>query len=352
MTPKSKFEFWNQTYVIEGEPHGCARALAAVCSTLHADAIRADNDANTLRTMCSAFPLGNKQVIVLTAPNAELTAALSGIIAGTAPRCAGVVVYWPDAYMDRRTSFAAEAVKRKRIYEYPYYVIGDSESLKKYLTDWEIQSGVKIAVKAKPWLLAHAPLRQTNVRGTKGVREETVYDIPALESDLDKLALWAQCENRDVLSADDLEMGIWQSEIHNQWDFCDAFIAGEHVALTTQLPDANYLGLVRMLVTQCHFAAQVKAGQADSSIGGAEIAAGYSYLDGSSSGYKSPHPYRVKMVAKKLINVPQQRILSLVNLCNAASLDMLAGFNHELIFHRMVLSAVDNNPYVSFADCS
>ena len=114
-----------------------------------------------------------------------------------------------------------------------------------------------------------------------------------------------------------------------------------------------------MLLSQCHFVAQVKALELEISrdaddaarkFGGAEIIQNYTNLGGQSEGYKSQHPFRVKMAARKFKNTSLARVISLINLCNAATIDMVNGFNPEIVFNMLLLSAVDNTPYLAFTN--
>jgi len=361
MKKKSKVEttgIWSKVYVIEGEPTGCALALEELKDTLKSKVVRV-SDAETLKSTCQAFQFGGIGTIVLVqSPKAEMLAAMLDIANSPGARCTALIAYYPGAYADRRASFISEANKRNRTYEYAYHIVNEPEELRKQLTDWESRSGIKIAVKAQPWLVEHAPVKKADVRGPKGAKEELVYDIPSLESDLDKLAGLAASEGRDILSVDDLEMGIYTSSIDSQWDYCDAFILGNEGILNMELPEQNYVGATRMLASQCQFAAQVKAygdRAIDNSdavamhIGGAEVAAKYTFLGGTSEGYKKAHPFRVKMAARKFKNISLQRIISLIELCDAATKDMLSGHAHQTVYNMMILSSLNQMQYCKFA---
>lgn len=358
---KSKAEavrgIWSKVYVIEGEPTGCALAIDELKDTLKSKVIRV-SDADTLKATCQAFQFGETGTIVLVqAPKAEMLAAMLDVAHSHGARCTALIAYYPGSYADRRTSFIAEANKRNRAYEYAYHIVNEPETLRSQLSDWESRSGVKIAVKAKPWLLEHAPVKKADVRGPKGSKEELVYDIPSLESDLNKLAGFATSEGRDILSVDDLELGIYTTSVDSQWDYCDAFIIGNESILNMEPPDQNYIGTARMLVSQCQFAAQVKAygdraiensDEVAMHIGGAEVAAKYTFLGGTSEGYKKTHPFRVKMAARKFKNVSLQRIVSLIGLCDAATKDMLSGHTHSTVYNMMVLASLNQMQYCEF----
>lgn len=345
---------WSKVYVIEGEPTGCALALGELKEVLKSKVIRVA-DADALKSACNAFQFGATGTIVLAqSPKADMLATLLEVANATSARCTALIAYYPGAYADKRTSFVSEANKRKRIYEYAYHIVNEPDELRRQLTDWESRSGVKIAIKAKPWLIEHAPVKKVDVRGPKGSKEELVYDIPSLESDLDKLAGLALAEGRDILSVDDLELGIYTASVDSQWDYCDAFILGNESILKMELPDQNYVGTTRMLASQCLFAAQVKAygdRAIDSSdavamhIGGAEMASKYTFLGGASEGYKKAHPFRVKMAARKFKNISIERIVSLIELCDSATKDMLSGHNHITVYNMMVLASLNQMQY-------
>lgn len=349
---------WSKVYVIEGEPNGCALAIEELKNTLHSKVVRV-SDVETLKSSCQAFQFGGTGTIVLAqSPKAEMLTAMLNIANSPSTRCAALVAYYPGAYADRRTSFIAEANKRNRTYEYVYHIVSEPDDLRRQLYDWESRSGVKVAIKAKPWLIEHAPVKKADVRGAKGSREELVYDIPSLESDLDKLAGLAMAENRDILSVEDLEMGVYTSSVDSQWDFCDAFILGNENILRMELPDQNYVGTTRMLASQCQFAAQVKSygdraiNDSDAvavHIGGADMAAKYTFLGGTSEGYKKAHPFRVKTAARKFKDVSLQRIISLIELCDVATKDMLSGHAHSTVYNMMILASLNQVQYCKFS---
>jgi hypothetical protein len=237
-------------------------------------------------------------------------------------------------------------------------LVNDPDFFKDYLSDWESRSGIKIAVKAKPWLITNAPTKKADVRGAKGAKEEIIYDIPSLESDLNKIAELAKCENRDILSDEDLKSGVYVSCIDSQWDYCDAFILGSDAVLKMTLPEQGYVGIVRMLASQCNFVAQIKSygdkainnsDEIANHIGGAEIHSKYPFLGGHSEGYKKIHPFRLKMSAKKFKNISLQRVLSLLELCNMATHDMLNGYSHELVYDMMLLASLNQIQYTKFS---
>lgn len=345
---------WSKVYLIEGEPTGCALVLEELKDTLKSKVVRV-NDVESLKPACQAFQFGSTGTIVLVqSPKAEMLAALLEVANSPNSRCNALVVYYPGAYADRRTAFVSEANKRKRNYEYLYHIVNDHDAFREQLSDWESRSGVKIAVKAKPWLIEHAPVKKVDVRGAKGSKEEMVYDIPSLESDLDKLAGMALGEGRDILSVDDLMLGVYTSSVDSQWDYCDAFITGSAAILSMSMPDQSYVGATRMLASQCQFASQVIAhgdkaiensDAVAAQIGGADFAAKYSFLGGSSEGYKKTHPFRVKMAARKFKNVSLQRVLSLLELCNTATQDMLSGHQHSTVYDMMILASLNQMQY-------
>lgn len=351
---------WSKVYVVEGEPNGCALALEELKDIHSGKIVHADDSIDSIKTLCQSFQFGSQGIIVLVqSPKSEILSALLDIANSGSARCAALVVYYPGAYADRRTGFVSEAHKRNRVYEYEYHLVNVLESFHAQLSDWETRSEVKIAVKAKPWLVEHAPIKKADVRGARGSKEEMVYDIPALESDLYKLAAWVQTEGRDILSVDDLQLGIYSSTANNQFDYCDAFILGSESILSMDLPDKNYVGITRMLVSQCHFVAQVKSHrdaawlQSDTvaqHIGGAECAAKYPFLDGKSEGYKKTHPFRIKMSGQKFKNISLERVLSLIELCNIATRDMLNGYPHAIIYEMMVLASLNQMQYSKFTE--
>lgn len=348
---------WSKVYVIEGEPNGCALALDELRGTLKSKVIRV-SEIDALKTACQAFQFSGAGTIVLVqSPKSEMLTTMLDVANSPSARCAALIAYYPDSYSDRRTAFISEASKRNRIYEYAYCILNDAEELRSQLNDWENRSGVKIAVKAKPWIIKNAPFRKTDIRSSKGLKEELVYDIQSLESDLNKLADLAIAEGRDVLSIDDLIDGIYTYAVDNQWDYCDAFILGNESILNMEPPDQNYVGATRMIASQCQFAALVKSHgdkAIDNSdvvamhISSAEIAAQYPLLGGKSDGYKKIHPFRVKMTARKFKNVSLQRIMSLLELCNTATNDMLSGHNHSNVYDMMILASLNQMKYCKF----
>lgn len=349
---------WSRVYVIEGETTGCHLILDELKNTLKSKVLYV-SDVELLKSTCQAFQFGSTgTIVVVQSPKSEMMPVLLDIANSGNSRCTALVLYYPGSYADKRTSFVSEAHKRNRCYECTYHIVNEPESLRAHLSDWESRSGVKIAVKAKPWLVENAPVKKVDVRGAKGSKEELVYDIPSLESDLNKLACLAESEGRDILSVDDLRLGIYTSSVDNQWDYCDAFIIGDEKILNMELPDMNYVGVTRMLASQCQFAAQVKS-YGDRSIndsdtvamciGGANTASQYTFLGGTSEGYKKAHPFRIKMAARKLKNVSLQRIISLIELCDTATKDMLSGQMHSTVYQMMILASLNQIQYCKFS---
>lgn len=361
MKPKTKQtldDAWSLLYVLEGEPFGCSHTLENLKHIIKGKILRVEN-IDAFKNACTQFNFGKcSDIVLVQSPKSEMLSAVLEVIQSGNIRCEAIVMYYPDAYADKRGSLIAEAHKRKRVYTSAYYLVSDTDYFKDYLKDWEERSGVQIAVKVKPWLIAHAPVKKVDVRGAKGAREEIVYDMASIESDLNKLANWVLVEDRDILSVDDLKMGIYQSYVDNQWDYCDAFIVGDESILNMELPEQNYVALARILVSQCNFACQVKAygdkaiNNADDIsqyIGGANTAAKYTFMNGTSEGYKKTHPFRVKTTAKKLKQVSMERIISLISLCNQATLDMLNGHNHKLVYEMLILSSLNQMNYCKFS---
>ncbi|MBS1722392.1 MAG: hypothetical protein JSS66_05235 [Armatimonadetes bacterium] len=350
---------WDNLFLIEGEPCNCGLALAAVCDSLAATPLRIKSDVAALKNACMAYPIsGQRQVVIVANPDSDTATAMGQLLDTGALRAPGLVAIFSDGYGDRRNGFVAKAHKLKRVYEYSYHLVDDPVAFKAYLSDWEERAGIKIAVKAKPWLLEHAPVRKASVRGVKGSKEEIIYDVPALESDLNKLAVLLEHEGRDVINTDDLEDGVYRSTLHSQWDFCDAFALGKPTMFALAPKEQNYVGLMRMLASQCLFMLQVRAQgdvaiqrpeDAAKHIGGNALAQKYSFDNDKSEGYKTLHPYRVKMAAKKLQNVSMERLLGLVSLCEQASLDMLRGFSQEAVFTMTLLAACGQQEYVPFS---
>lgn len=357
--PKSNGD-WSRVYVLEGEPCLCEFALRSVLGKAKTAQRNFSGEAAGAKTLLTSYSIGKPFIPVFRDPGTELLKVIDGVVSAGTYRPPALVIMHPDGYADRRLGFYAAAAKAGRVYEYSYFLLSDPEPLKKHLANWEKRSGLTLPAKSREWLVRNAPTRMANVKGAKGKKQEEVFDLMALELDLEKVGVVLEAEGRDTVAPEDLSDVVWGRRPDSQWEFCDAVLDGnaagvfDYLDSDLQQQKTTEVGVVSVLSTQLLFAEKValyrELGKTDpdfiaEAMAANDMAGRYDLPGEAAEAATKVHPFRVKMVQRKTQGLGSRDIRKMRASAQAARADMLKGAPKDICLGNLCNHLLLRTPY-------
>ena len=259
-TKNSTKNNWEEVTVIAGEP--CLARLSLDTLLDIKDRVHRfykGDDVSTLKSVLSSHSL-IKPKVVLYDPNAEsLRVCLDVVETGTLIAKALIVVVSGDS-VDGRMSFYSKAQKNKRLINYPYIGSDNPQSLLKFLSGWQIDSGVNITGDGKKWILDNAPTVVVKLKSNTK-KDVEVYDLECLDSELSKLITYCKSESISI-DLPDLKEFCSFVQTNDIWSFISAVVTGDYQTALTLMRDIHtehgLNGILWLLNSQIAFLVQVK----------------------------------------------------------------------------------------------
>jgi len=131
-------------------------------------------------------------------PSANQIKVIAEIINDNLLTVPALVISTPGDSLDGRMGFTTAANKAKRIMYCPFIIAGDRNGLKSHLMEWQSGVGVTIENDALLYLLNNAPTSIQKIKSGSTKKDQEIYDLDVLESELDKLICLCKYEKSKI----------------------------------------------------------------------------------------------------------------------------------------------------------
>lgn len=255
----TKNKYQNIT-VLCGEPMSCQLSLQDIGLSKY-DIIHL-NDKSSFEKLHSFFnglSFGEKEnIVVARNPSAKLTKKIDKYLEKYT-FAIPVYIVLADSYPDLRSSLYSNLNKNGQIKEFSYLPKGEVKTLERYIRAWmDDKPHVKLDGNAIHCIVANAPTRMAQVKTKTGKYENAVYDLIALENELDKI---------DVHFIDNKSIDLdWLKSCFasykasdNAWDFVQYAINGDIAkALALMESMSNLQSTLFLVLSQLKFLISLK----------------------------------------------------------------------------------------------
>lgn len=251
---------WDKVYVICGEPCLARLSLDTLVEGKRVKRFYNNENIDYLKLALSGFSIKSASV-VLYEPVAESLNLCLGLIESNKLTTDQLIIFVSGDNIDGRLSLYSKALKNKRIFNYSYIEASDLNGLKKHLTKWEKETGILIEPKAMQWLIDNAPIILEKIKSPGGKRDTEVYNLQAVETELEKISTLCEYEHRSICLNDVVEFCTFNRTV-DIWIFIKAAIGSnykESFKLISKMIDVQGINTVLWLLhSQLTFLIQLK----------------------------------------------------------------------------------------------
>jgi DNA polymerase III delta subunit len=344
---KAKINFWDRTFLFCGEPCTTRLAMNGLVVEHELTSIKTFNSGDKGTTVASALTAFNWDMepfgVFVTNPTADIFKAVQETLENRKPTATVLAFAVEGDYFDSRLSFVSQASKQKRLMEFDYIDSSNKSALIEHFKDWETGTGINLQKTILQWLVNNAPIRICKVKGKNGKRDTEVYDLLALEMELEKLL--PLLESGEISVKELPDMVDFQQE-NDIWGFVRTCLAGDlqkSMKYMEKLSESQSLNSTLWLMfSQIGLLISIKAAVQDGNRTAEDVCkaidvsnyAGKFYLPDWTMSQVSvavPNHWRVQKAMESCSTWSMDRIIAQLHTTSSAIIDLRNGIPEEVL---------------------